>query len=140
MKDYDLKLNHVNKFSPIYASILFVVGITLVLISLTDIKTQWLLPLLILYFSVRAVIHFYKYRYKPIEIKTKNGKIIFKDLFKKEIKIIPGDIKEIELNNKNEFIITTKDQKIMGLNGFKEFMGFVEDLKKENENINLVGF
>jgi len=140
MKDYDLKLNHVNKFSPIYASILFVVGITLVLISLTDIKTQWLLPLLILYFSVRAVIHFYKYHYKPIEIKTKNGKIIFKDLFKKEIEIIPGDIKEIELNNKNEFIITTKDQKIIGLNGFKKFMGFAEDLKKENENINLVGF
>jgi hypothetical protein len=140
MKDYDLKLNHVNKFSPVYASILFVIGITLVLISLTDIKTEWLLPLLILYFSVRAVIHFYKYRYKPIEIKTKNGKIIFKDLFKKEIEIIPGDIKEIELNNKNEFIIRTADQKITGQNGFKEFIDFAEDLKKENENINLVGF
>ena len=120
--------------------ILFVIGITLILISLTDIKTKWLLPVLILYFSVRAVIHFYKYRYKPIEIKTKNGKIIFKDLFKKEIEIIPGDIKEIELNNKNEFIIRTTDQKITGQNGFKEFIDFAEDLKKENENINLVGF
>ena len=140
MKDYDLKLNHVNKFSPIYAPILFVIGITLVLISLPDIKTEWLLPLLLLYFSVRALIHFYKYRYKPIEIKTKNGKIIFRDLFKNEIEIDQSDIKEIELNNKNEFIIKAGDQKIIGLNGFKEFISFAEDLKKENENINLVGF
>jgi hypothetical protein len=140
MKDYDLKLNHVNKFSPIYAPKLFVIGITLVLISLPDIKTEWLLPLLLLYFSVRSVIHFYKYRYKPIEIKTKNGKIIFKDLFKNEIEINQNYIKEIELNNKNEFIIKAGDQKIVGLNGFKEFISFAENLKKENENINLVGF
>lgn len=140
MESYTLKLNHINKYSPVYSLILLTAGTTLIIISLNDINANWIIPLLLIYFSIRAVMHFFKYRHKPYEIVVKDDCITFKELFENEINLTPCEIKEIEINNKNEFIIRTENRSILGLNGFKKFAEFAEDMKKKNSKIELIGF
>jgi hypothetical protein len=98
---------------------------------------------MIIYLTALLILVGYKYVMyikRPMEIEVANDNRKMKNLFGQVLNLHSRDLTDIEIIKKRELYFTIKENKIRGLNTFKDFDKFLEDAKKKNPNINLWGF
>lgn len=66
--------------------------------------------------------------------------IKMKDIFGKVTEITFADLTDIEINKRRELYISFKETKLRGLNTYKDFARFIDDVKKKNPNTKFWGF
>lgn len=92
-----------------------------------------------------AILLYAGYKYfiylkRPMEIEVNGMQIKIKNLLGKVTEFTFNDLTDIEITKRRELYLTINENKIRGLNTFKNFDRFVEDAKKKNPNINFWGF
>lgn len=75
-----------------------------------------------------------------MEIEVSGDQIKMKDILGNVTEITFADITDIEINRRRELYISFKETKLRGLNTFKDFDRFIEDVKKKNPNTKFWGF
>ncbi len=139
MESYKLKQN----FTGIFQAYGTPISMIAVLAYLAFTFSNFSSPLFVIYFA--AIIAFAGYRYfiyikRPIEIEVTGSQIKMKDIFGKVTEITFADLTDIEINKRRELNFSYKETKIRGLNTFKGFDKFIEDVKKKNPNTKFWGF
>jgi hypothetical protein len=75
-----------------------------------------------------------------MEIEVTGNNIKMKDIFGRITECTFADITDIEVNKRKELYFTIGENKIRGLNTYKDFGKFIEDAKTKNPDIKLWGF
>jgi len=137
-----LKLNHINKYSPIYSIVLITIGTVVLVITFTGgyNKPSWVIIGLLLFAVTRGIFNTVKYWNKPVELVLKEKTLAIKSLFKEEIEMGISELEKIEIKTNNDILITGSGKVIRGVNSFKNFELFIKELKKRNNQIELIGF
>lgn len=142
MEPYTLKLNHINKYSPVYSIVLITIGVIILVVTFTGEynKPSWVIIGLLLFFVIKGIYNTIIYFNKPVELLLNEKSLVVKCLFKKEIKIDIDDLEKIEIKTNNDLLISGNGEIIRGINSFKNFETFIKELKKRNSQIKLIGF
>ena len=83
---------------------------------------------------------YFQYVKRPMEIEVTGDQIKMKDIFGRTTECKFTDISDIEVNKRREIYFTMGENKIRGLNTYKNFEKFLEDAKEKNPNLKLWGF
>ena len=139
MESYKLKQNFTGLFQAYGTPISFIA----VLAYLAFTFSQFSSPFFIIYFA--AIIAFAGYRYfiyikRPMEIEVTGEQRKMKDILGKVTEITFADLTDIEINRRKELYISFKETKLRGLNTFKNFARFIDDVKVKNPNTKFWGF
>lgn len=139
MESYKLKQN----FSGLFQAYGTPISIFAVLIYLAFTFSHFSSPFFIVYFL--AIFAFAGYRYfiyikRPLEIEVIGNQIKLKDIFGKITEITFADLTDIEINKRRELYLSFGETKLRGLNTFKDFDKFIDDVKKKNPNTKFWGF
>lgn len=139
MESYKLKQN----FSGLFQAYGTPISIIAVLLYLVFTFSHFSSTFFIVYFL--AIFAFAGYRYfiyikRPLEIEVNGNQIKLKDIFGKITELTFAELTDIEINKRRELYISFREKKLRGLNTFKDFEKFIEDVKKKNPNTKFWGF
>lgn len=139
MESYKLKQN----FTGLFQAYGTPISMIAVLAYLAFTFSHFSSPFFIIYFA--AIIAFAGYRYfiyikRPMEIEVNGNQIKMKDIFGKVTEITFADLADIEINKRRELYFSFKETKLRGLNTYKDFARFIEDVKVKNPNTKFWGF
>lgn len=139
LETYKLKQNLYGLFQAYGTPISVIAVILYFYFALNNVNSTFFL----VYFL--AILGFTGYRYymyikRPMEIEVSGDQIKLKDILGKVTELTFSDITDIEINKRRELYISFKETKLRGLNTFKDFDRFIEDVKKKNPNTKFWGF
>ena len=139
MESYKLKQNFTGLFQAYGTPISFVAVFIFFLFEFKNFSTTFFA----VYFA--AILVFAGYRYfiyikRPMEIEVNGDQIKMKDIFGKVTEITFADLTDIEINKRRELYFSFKETKLRGLNTYKDFTRFIEDVKVKNPNTKFWGF
>ena len=139
MESYKLKQNFTGLFQAYGTPISFVAVFIFFLFEFKNFSTTFFA----VYFA--AILVFAGYRYfiyikRPMEIEVNGDQIKMKDIFGKVTEITFADLTDIEINKRRELYISFKETKLRGLNTYKDFARFIDDVKVKNPNTKFWGF
>ena len=139
MESYKLKQN----FSGLFQAYGTPISLIAVLLYLVFTFSHFSSTFFIVYFL--AIFAFAGYRYfiyikRPLEIEVNGNQIKLKDIFGKVTELTFADLTDIEINKRRELYLSFRETKLRGLNTFKDFEKFIEDVKKKNPNTKFWGF
>ena len=139
MESYKLKQNFTGLFQAYGTPISAIAVILYFYFALSNNISSFF----IIYFL--AILAFAGYRYfiyikRPMEIEVTGEQIKMKDIFGKVTEITFADLTDIEINKRKELYISFKETKLRGLNTYKDFAHFIDDVKVRNPNTKFWGF
>ncbi len=130
--NYTLKLKLISMYPLVLFLIIILLGIKMNQNTMQEKNSFWII------YIVMGLVFMFRYLNMPKEIIVDNELVTFKNWFGREKAAYIKDLKKIQ-KRMSYITISTEEKRIVMPAGFADFKRFIEDMKKRNPGVEVVG-